>query len=389
MLVSALGDLLERRVNSRPAAVARIGVGIAVMMKAIERLPALEQLNDPEVIRVPYLADQPTLSDVPALAVVAVWLGLGAAFTLGARTTLTGSVLAVLLGLVLFSDQQLYSNHLYLLTWLVALLVLARSGSALSLDALRHGEAPTIPAWPVALLQLQVVVVYAYAGLTKINPEYLSGSVVAVSLRETGPLALPTAWQSFEPMAVASMLSILTEIGIALALMLPRWRRTAFVVGLGLHIVITLWLEPTLPLAIFGLMILAPYALFLDDGRGRLVVVWDDSCGFCASWVRWFRRLDWLDALRFVPNSDHAALAATSIARHDADRAIQVLGPEGRSEAFRGVVTVLEALPLTFLWAPLLRIWPVVSVGEAVYRRVALRRSCRMPAGQASAARTP
>lgn len=389
MLLTKLQELLERRASPRPVAVARIGVGLAAVLKAIERFPAIDRLNDPEIIRAPFVPALPSLADVPAMVVMIVWIGLALAFMVGIRTTLSGAGLAVLLALVLFSDQQLYSNHLYLLVWLVSLLVLARSGSALSVDARLRGEPPSIPAWPIMLLQLQIVVVYLYAGIMKINPEYLSGSVVAVSMRESGPLALPTEWQTFYPMAAASVLSILSELGIGVGLLLRRWRRTAFLVGLGLHVGIALWLLPTFPLAIFGLMILAPYVLFLDDARGRLVVVWDDSCGFCAGWVRWFRRLDWLDALRPVPNSDNAALAELSIPREDADRAIQVVGRSRRAEGFRGVVTVLEALPLSFLWAPILRVWPIVSVGDAVYRRVALRRSCSVPLHGASATRSP
>jgi predicted DCC family thiol-disulfide oxidoreductase YuxK len=227
-----------------------------------------------------------------------------------------------------------------------------------------------------ALLRLQVIVLYFFAGLSKINLTYLSGTVVAVSLRREGPLAIPGDWRSFQVMAALSALSIMVELGLAIGLMLPRWRRTAFVLGLAMHAGIAFWFDLTLPLIIFGLMTLAPYVLFLDDRPERLTVVWDDSCSFCRGWVTWFRRLDWLGVLRLVPNSDVEELGRLQVTREEADEALQLVGVRRRSRGFLAVVGVLETLPISFLWAPLLRLWPIARLGDIVYRRVAQRRSC-------------
>ncbi len=383
MLLSSLHDLVSRSAQPRAVAVTRVVVGTAAILKGLERAPILDRLDDPGILKIPYLAGQPSVADLPTAVVVAVWLTLAVAFTAGAFTTVTGIALTTLLAAVLLSDQQLYSNHLYLLIWLVGLLTLARSGAALSIDALRGHGRTSIPAWPLVLLRLQVIVLYLFAGLSKINLVYLSGSVVAVSLRREGPLAVPGDWRSFEVMAAVSALSILVEIGLALGLALPRWRRTAFVVGLGMHVGIALWFDPTLPLIIFAVMSLGPYALFLDDRPRRLAVVWDDSCTFCHGWVTWFRRLDWLGVLRLVPNSDLGQLEHLHVSREEADQALQLVGTYRRSHGFRAVVGILEALPISFLWAPLLRLWPIGKVGDAAYRRVAMRRSCGFtpPAG--------
>jgi predicted DCC family thiol-disulfide oxidoreductase YuxK len=356
--------------------VARVVVGVAALLKGLERYLTLDRLGDAGILRIPYVPGQPSIADLPAGAVVIAWVALAAAFAAGAYTTVTGITLTILLTAALFSDQQLYSNHLYLLIWLVGLLTLARSGAALSIDARRGRGRSSVPAWPLALLRLQVIVLYFFAGLSKINLAYLSGSVVAVSLRREGPLAIPGDWRSFEVMAAAAMLSILAELGLAIGLALPRWRRAAFVLGLMLHLGIALWFDPTLPLVIFGVMSLGPYVLFLDDRPQRLAVVWDDSCTFCRGWVTWFRRLDWLGVLRIVPNSDQSELERLHVSAEDADRALQLVGSRRRSQGFRAVVGILETLPISFLWAPLLRVWPIRPVGDIAYRRVAERRSC-------------
>jgi predicted DCC family thiol-disulfide oxidoreductase YuxK len=316
------------------------------------------------------------VADAPAGLTTAAWLVLAALFGAGLFTTVAGIGLTLTLGAVLFSDQQLYSNHLYLLVLVVGLLTVARSGSALSIDALRGRGAASIPSWPLVLLRVQISIVYLFAGLSKLNATFLSGTVVAVTLRREGPLAVPAEWRTFEPMAAFSLLAILTELFLAAALWLPRWRRAAFVVGLGLHVGIAVWFVPTGQLAIFSLIILAPYLLFLEVAPRGATVVWDGSCSFCRGWVRLFTRLDWLHALRIVPSSETAELDALGIAREDADRALQLVRGEHRSQGFRAVVGVLELTPAAFLWAPMLRLPPIAWLGDRAYRRVAERRRC-------------
>jgi predicted DCC family thiol-disulfide oxidoreductase YuxK len=236
-----------------------------------------------------------------------------------------------------------------------------------------------VPNWPLFLIRVQMSIVYLFAGLSKVSLTFLSGTVVAVTLRRDGPLAVPLEWRTFEPMAVLSLLSILTELFLAMALWLPRWRRAAFVVGLGLHVGIAIWFEPAGQLAIFSVIILTPYLLFLNVPERAAVVVWDSSCDFCRGWVRLFGRIDWLGALRFVPSSDAAELERLQIPLEDADRALQFVGNGRRVQGFRAVVSVLEVTPVAFLWAPLLRLQPIAAIGDRLYRRTAARRQCTLP----------
>jgi predicted DCC family thiol-disulfide oxidoreductase YuxK len=219
--------------------------------------------------------------------------------------------------------------------------------------------------------------VYGFAALSKVNLTYLSGSVVASYLRREGPLAVPEAWRSVEPMMVLAILSICLEAFVAIGLWLPRWRPAALVAGLGLHIGISAWLNPTFQITVFSLLMLPLYLLFLETRPAR-VVVWDDGCGFCGTWVRWFRRLDWLRALRFVPRSELAS-AGLPVSEDEAARALQLVTLRRVRSGFGAVTGVAELLPISFLWAPLLRLPLVAAVGHRVYERVAARRSCELP----------
>jgi predicted DCC family thiol-disulfide oxidoreductase YuxK len=376
--LTTLHRIVTRAVSPRAAGVARILVGIACLLKALEVAPALVRLQDPATLRLPILADVPTLADLPSSLVILAWVAAAATFAVGIRTGWAGIALAAILAGVLVSDQQLYSNHLYLLTLLVGLLTIGRAGAAISGDARLGRGRSEIPVWPLQLIRIQVSIVYFFAAVSKLNAAYLSGSVVAMTLRTDGPLALPEGFRTFEVMFAASLLAILLELFLAAALWLPRWRRTAFVIGLGMHLGIAVWMEPTLPLALFALVILSPYILFLDAPPGSRAVVWDDSCEFCRGSVRLLTGLDWLHAIRWVPGSQDHELAGLGVRPEEADRALQLVGPRRRSGGFAAITGILEVTPVAFLWAPLLRLPPVAGLGELAYRRVAERRKCRI-----------
>jgi predicted DCC family thiol-disulfide oxidoreductase YuxK len=378
-LTAWMSRLLDARINARQVAVARIGVGAAVLMGLPSSAETLPRLANPALLRVPYVGWFPD-PDPPVVVVLLVaWAVSAVLFMVGWRTRVAGAVLAATIASVLFIDQQMYNNYLYLMVLSVGLLTLADSGAAISVDARGRRTPAAIPAWPILLLCVQVSIVYGFAALAKLNIDYVAGSVVASYLRRDGPLAVPDAWRALEPMMMLSVLGIFSEAFLAVALWSRRWRPAAFVLGLGLHIGITGWLVSTNSLFVFSILMFALFFLFLEVPPAGRVVVWDDGCGFCATWVRWFRRLDWTDALRFVPLS---ALAASDlpVSEQAAAEALHLVSPSGGVRSgFSAVVGVAEVLPLSFLWAPIFRLPPLAAVGDRVYRRVAARRTCPIP----------
>jgi predicted DCC family thiol-disulfide oxidoreductase YuxK len=232
----------------------------------------------------------------------------------------------------------------------------------------------------VTLLKLQLSIVYGYAVLAKLNAYYLSGTVLLVHWTRQGPYALPGPVQSFQVLAGLSLLALLAEALLAVGLWSRRTRHPTLVVGLGLHLAIIPTMGSTGLLVLFGAMMFALYLLFLDAAPGSRLVVWDDHCAFCRDWVRSFRRLDWLRVHRFQGSSDPAVLAGAGVTREEADAALQLVTTTGsRASGFAAVRSILEHLPASFLWAPLLRLPPVHRLGDRAYRAVAARRACEVP----------
>lgn len=367
--------LVTERVDARAMGVTRAAVGIAALVMSLEIGGYLSRLSTPGFIRLP-VVEPVAWAILPAWPVVMlVWIVAAAAFALGISTRVAGAALIALALTFLATDQQLYSNHLYLLTTVVAILTLAGAGNGFALSPHRETDAA---GWGRFLLRFQVSVVYGFSALAKLNASYLSGSVMASYLRSDGPLAIPQAWRSFEAMLVLSIVAVLVEALLAIGLWIPKWRRNAFVVGLGLHLAILVTFDPPLPFLAFGILTLALYVQFLDVTPASRLVIWDRSCDFCQGSVAWARRLDWLHVLAYAGNDEADVLAAHGITPQAADEAVHLVTPDGTSAGFDAVRRAAEVLPISFLWAPLLGLPPVRFVGDRAYRAVAQRRHCRI-----------
>jgi uncharacterized membrane protein len=217
----------------------RILIGIAALVRGLEAGRVLWRVLDPEVLRLPIISWLPRPPQLAVPLLVLVWLALAAAFTLGHRTRVTGTALAILMGYTLLLDQQTYSNHLYLLLLIVGVLALA----------------PNAP----QLLRWQLSMVYGFSALWKCNAYYLSGAVIAAHL--IPPLQ---QWRQFEYMAPLAIASVFLEVFLAIAFWSPRWRPVAWVVGLSLHIGCVLILAPgyQVQIAVFALEMIALYTAF-------------------------------------------------------------------------------------------------------------------------------
>lgn len=365
--------LMDDRIDARPLGVTRAGVGVAALVMSLEIGGHLSRLARPDLIRLPVI--EPVAAVILAAwpPVMLLWAIAAAGFAAGLHTRIAGATLVGLALAFLATDQQLYSNHLYLLTIVVSILTLAGAGNGFAIG--RHRETDAA-GWGRFLLRFQVSVVYAFSALAKLNVSYLSGSVMASYLRSDGPLAVPQAWRGFEAMFVLSMLAVSVEALLAIGLWIPKWRRTAFVAGLGLHLGILLTFDPPLPFLAFGILSLSLYVQFLEVTPSRLVI-WDRSCDFCRSSVAWARHLDWLGALAYAGNDQTDVLAGHGITRQAADEAMHLVDPDGTWAGFDAVRRIAEVLPVSFLWAPLLALPPVRWMGERGYRTVARRRHCR------------
>ena len=370
---------LTRTCDPRPLALTRIGIGMAALFMAFETHAVLESIAAPGKLQLPVIAGAPQLSDPLADALFAVWATCAVALVFGFAARGAAAAVSVCAAATLLLDQQTYSNHLLLLAVLAALLAAGRPGAAWSVDARRGKGADRVPYAPIFLIHTQMVTVYAFAALSKINSSFLSGDVLSTFGREIA--GTPIFADGGGAVVAASVLTIAAEGALAVALAVRRLRPAAFPLGALLHIGIVVMIVPAGPLIGFGLVCLATYPLFLELGPRRLVV-WDEQCSFCARTVAVLERLDWFGAHEFVGSGEPLALERAGVSRAQADEAMQLVTADRRLEGFDAFGRILEVCPLTFLFAPLLRVWPLAPVGRRIYRHVAAHRSCAVSPSQ-------
>jgi hypothetical protein len=159
----------------------------------------------------------------------------------------------------LAADGTFFWSHIYFLGCLVLLLTVADAGADLSFDWKAQGSGRrTVPLWGIVLLKLQITIVYGFAAVAKLNPEFLSGAVLDRALLrpeflKTPELLIALAWGT-----------IVCEAGIAIALWVKPLRPWAIGTGIFFHAAIPLSMGLTGGLVVFSASIIGAYVLFLD-----------------------------------------------------------------------------------------------------------------------------
>ena len=232
----------RRPVSPASAAVFRIGFGLGGVILVARFLAKgwVETLFLEPAYHFPY----------PGFEWVKVWPGWGmyahfaliglaaVGILLGFRTRICALVFAMLLAYVELIDRTLYLNHYYWVILTAAVLAFLPVDRAFSLDS-RRDRVPGqwIPAWVIWLLRFQVGMVYFFAGLAKLNADWLiHGEPMATWLPGRSGLPLIGPMLALPATAlVASWLGAFFDLTIVFWLLNRRTRLAAFVVVAMFH----------------------------------------------------------------------------------------------------------------------------------------------------------
>jgi predicted DCC family thiol-disulfide oxidoreductase YuxK len=228
-------------------------------------------------------------------------------------------------------------------------------------------------------MRFQLSIVYTYAGLAKLNAEFLDGRVLDHYFADS-LLPIPAFDQPM--LAAISVSAVAAELLMGLGVWLPRLRPAVFAVAIPLHLgMIPIAPTPLLAaeIGVFALLMFTLLGAFVDIEERARLVVWDDTCTLCRRWVAAFRALDAFGALRLVGASAAEAYAGTNVTREAASLALQLVEPDGTVRqgysAVRGIVAVL---PFGFLIAPWMGLPGIRTLGDRTYVAVATRRTCSL-----------
>jgi predicted DCC family thiol-disulfide oxidoreductase YuxK len=241
-------------------------------------------------------------------------------------------------------------------------------------------------------LLIQIAIIYWFNFVHKTGPTWHNGTAVHYVLwQERIVTWVGLQIRTHAPFIVTRLLTegtLVIEASAAFLILSPIfWRWTRFAAALlvfGLHVGIALMVN----LGIFSYAMIAfePFLVTVAQwdllaklvptrGRAR-TVFYDVDCGVCWAVIRVLARMDAHRRLRFVPNTDTAALPA-GVDAELLDRTILVLDPARdrrwtRADAF---AEILAALPLGRLWAWPLRLPLVRTVAAQAYDAFARNRT--------------
>lgn len=195
-------------------------------------------------------------------------MGLAAlSLALGWYARTSAAVFCVLFTLAELFDKATYLNHYYLVSLLALLLTFSPSGAVLSLDARRRGAVGQVPLRAYWLLRAQVAIVYLYAGLAKLNADWLlAAQPLGLWLRARSELpivgpVLAHPWTAY----AMSWFGAVFDLFVVPALCWRRTRAIAALAAVVFHLAI--WL--LFPVGVFSFVMLSALTLFFDPSWPR------------------------------------------------------------------------------------------------------------------------
>ncbi|MEX2394636.1 MAG: HTTM domain-containing protein [Actinomycetota bacterium] len=195
-------NALRRRVDASSLAVLRISFGAIVTWEVWRAF-------DGNLIRADYDLPQfhftwwlfSWVRPLPGVWIYVAFAAVGlaaAALAIGLFTRWAAALTCLGLTYWILMEKAAYLNHRYLAASIAFLLAVVPSGARWSVDALRSPAAGTAPEWSVWLVRFQVGVPYFFAGIAKLNYDWMfRAEPLAIALRTgEGALAHVLAWGS-------------------------------------------------------------------------------------------------------------------------------------------------------------------------------------------------
>jgi uncharacterized membrane protein YphA (DoxX/SURF4 family) len=178
--------------------------------------------------------------------------------------------LAALLQFLLFSyieliDLTYYLNHYYFVSIVCGLLIFVPANRAYSLDVWRNPELfqAQIPRWTVLIFQLQLGIVYCYAGLWKINQDWLLNALplkIWVPANDQLPLIGWFFKQEITPW-LFSWIGMLYDVSIVFWLSWSRTRPWAYLTVIVFHTLTGLMFQ----IGVFPLVMIGATLIFFSE----------------------------------------------------------------------------------------------------------------------------
>ena len=424
----AVGYFLERRfsafsrfLNEKSTALNLAIARIAVMgaMLAVVRLPYIQwfaSLQSPLLypIRIwhPWLLYRGDTSHILAIAYI-VLVGANICGIIGFFGRFSCLVSALLFSFLmgvpqLFGQVNHTEHHLVIFALILAS---APCSDTLSLDAvffaMRNGDrrrfvkprASAAYAFPIKAMLLVLSLFYLFPGIWKVARAgvlWFSGKnmqlLLAMKMYEAGSTPLRLWALNHLPIhALSSFGTIVFELGFIFAMLFPKLRPLAGIIGICFHGTIYFLMGINFGALVACYVILVNWTELFDAiaqrfSQAPIVVLFDGNCKLCRRTISILYNFDWLNRLTLYPNSEERLwpqeIQAVVTADAVADRFASINDAGEVAYGYHAYEFIAGRVPLLWPLRLLMFIPWVKTLGISIYEWVSHTRSCTLRDGK-------
>ncbi|NMH28086.1 HTTM domain-containing protein [Flavobacterium silvaticum] len=169
-------------------------------------------------------------------------------------------------------DKTTYLNHYYFVSVISFLLIFLPANTLFSVDSFKNGTFATVPKWTVDCIKLLLGIVYFYAGLAKLNSDWLFDAMpLRIWLPGNMDLPLIGSWLNKIWVQYAfSWIGAVYDLLVPFLLLNRKTRFPAFIVVVIFHLLTRI----LFPIGIFPYIMIVSTLIFFDAKLHRRFLVW-------------------------------------------------------------------------------------------------------------------
>ena len=271
-MITTVSKYLDKESNPYPLAVYRLGFGLLVMFSIVRFWYNgwIESLYLNPSFHFSFLG----FSWVKPLGIYTYFIFIicliSALFvTLGYKYRIAIITLFLSFTYIELMDKTTYLNHYYLVSSLSFLMIFLPCASYFALDSTNNRK---VPNWTIDSLKLMLLIVYLYAGLAKINSDWLINAQplkIWLKTKYTIPIIGETLLQNNYTYYLFSWGGMLYDIFIPFLLLYRRTRFFAFIMVIVFH-VLTRILFPAI--GMFPVIMIFSCIIFFDNSTHKKIL---------------------------------------------------------------------------------------------------------------------
>lgn len=262
-------EWLETPVHSAPLAMFRIVFGLVMLISTVRfwLLGWIEDQYITPIFHFKYFGFE-WVEPLNAVGMYAIFILMGVSalgIMLGAFYRLCAIIFFLTFTYVELLDKAYYLNHYYFVSITAFLLTLVPAHRYFSIDTWRKPEleCSQVPRWTIGMFKFQLAIVYIFAGIAKINSEWLLNAMpLRLWLRAQDALPLIGWAMPYDLTAyLFSWAGMIYDCTIVFFLMWHRTRTLAYLAVIAFHVITGMMF----PIGVFPIVMIGATTIFFSE----------------------------------------------------------------------------------------------------------------------------